>query len=151
MKDEKEEESMEEEDISRRDFVRKAFQYAAAGAVLGGMAGLEGMNPPEAEADWADFVDFMEDAQSSSGLTVGFIERVINPETTDVDLKDWFRAQPRGYNVSRSECGTILRICRNMDSIPNFAHRHNTENPTGIQAIGARDIPKTNPVVPLTY
>jgi len=147
---------MGDKKISRRDFMKKTFQYASAGAVLGSIAGLEGMNPPEAEAEWGDFVLFMKRAQESTGegsaLTLGFVEKVIDPNTTAEILRDWFRTGGRAYNVSLDECARILEICRKMTSIPGFAHRNDTHHPSAIQAIGAKDIPKKSPeYVPLSY
>jgi len=153
MKDEKEEKSMEEKDISRRDFMKKTAQYATAGAVLGALAGVEGMNPPDAEAEWGDFILFMQNAQKSSDLTLGFAGVVIDTNTTPAILSDWFRTGGREYKVSLSECDRILAICRDMEPIPGFAHRNDTHHPSAIEAIAAKDIPTSqNPgPVPLTY
>jgi len=41
---------MTEKGITRRDFMKKTFQYASAAAVAGGMAGLEGLSPSPAVA-----------------------------------------------------------------------------------------------------
>lgn len=41
---------MLEEGISRRDFMKKTFQYAGTAALMGGMAGLPGLDLPQAEA-----------------------------------------------------------------------------------------------------
>jgi len=47
---------MLEKELSRRDFMKKTFQYASAAAVIGGMAGLEGVGTPQAEAGGGDAV-----------------------------------------------------------------------------------------------
>jgi len=41
---------MEDKFLTRRDFMKKTFQYASAAAVAGGMAGLEGLSPSPAIA-----------------------------------------------------------------------------------------------------
>ena len=134
---------VEDKDISRRDFVRKALQYTAAGAVLGSIAGIGGINPPEAEASSGDFIAFMRSAQECPEpyeLANDFVDMVlclcgtqsaevclethkptgcvptIVPYVMDkpAALQEWFAC--RGYKLDYGECKGLLEICCRMNA-----------------------------------
>ena len=113
---EMEEGQMEDKDISRRDFVRKALQYTAAGAVLGSMAGIGGINTPDAEGSDGDFIAFMKAAQSNPELANTFVNMVNSlcggakeGSTAAYELQKWLNANH--CSVSILEAQTILDIC----------------------------------------
>jgi hypothetical protein len=119
----------EDKDISRRDFMKKSIKYVSASAVLGGMAAVQGISPPEAEAQTGGFIDFMKAAQNNPTLANDFVNQV-NPRTNNTlmpnfsanpvaaqNLSGWFSLQKPSYTVDTTECATILEICGIMSSL----------------------------------
>ena len=99
--------------ISRRDFMKKTIQYASAGAVLGGIAGLQEANPLKAEAAGKDFIQFMRDSQDISvEWFLDFLNLAKEKQTDQPTIdKLYTEFRNRGYTeVSKDDVKRILEI-----------------------------------------